>query len=97
SISEVFVAQYNGAGLKEKIGEPVWQMIWVSVGTLLFFIPMGIWGGTLIFGDSDASAMKRVYFEWMMFFGPNFVLYGALCGYFVGQGKTRLITILAVI
>jgi MATE family multidrug resistance protein len=97
TISEVFVAQFNGAGMREKIGEPVWQMIWVSFGTLLFFIPMGIWGGTLIFGSSDADAMKRVYFDWMMFFGPNFVLYGALCGYFVGQGKTKLITVLAVI
>ncbi len=31
SISEVFVAQYNGAGAKEKIGESVWQMIWLSL------------------------------------------------------------------
>ncbi len=97
SISEVFVAQYNGAGIKEKLGEPVWQMIWISLGSVFFFIPMGLWGGTFFYGASEASYMKRIYFEWMMFFGPNFVLYGALCGFFVGQGKTKLITVLAVV
>ena len=29
NIAEIFVAQYNGAGEKSKLGEPVWQMIWL--------------------------------------------------------------------
>ena len=32
----------------------------------------------------------------MMMFGPTFAAYGALSGFFVGQGKTRLITLLAI-
>src|ERR1700733_10256390 len=28
NITEVFVAQYNGAGLSKRLGEPVWQMLW---------------------------------------------------------------------
>lgn len=96
SIAEVFVAQYNGAGEKQKIGEPVWQMIWLAIASFLFFIPLSIWGSHLFYGDSAERQLEREYFGLMMLFGPSFPLYSALCGFFVGQGKTKLITILAV-
>lgn len=94
-ISEVFVAQNNGAGKMDKLGEPVWQMLWFSLFTSVIFIPLAYWGGDYIFGDS--RPMERIYFNWMMFFGPTYAMYGALCGFFVGQGKIRLVTILAVV
>jgi len=97
NISEVFVAQYNGAGAKEKIGEPVWQMIWVALFSILFFVPMAFWGARLFYGDGPENGVIREYFKWMMLFGPTYPLYGALCGFFVGRGKTALITILAII
>lgn len=97
SIGEVFVAQYNGAGQKEKLGEPIWQMIWLSLGSLLFFIPLAIWGSTWFFGEGADKEMERKYFRLMMMFGPSFPLYSALCGFFVGQGKIHLITVLAVL
>lgn len=96
-ISEVFVAQYNGAGFREKIGEPVWQMIWVSLLSIAFFIPMAIWGGKLFYYDAiPEHQIAREYFKWMMFFGPAYPFYSALCGFFVGRGKTVLITVLAI-
>jgi len=94
SISEVFVAQYHGARQNEKIGEPVWQMIWMALGSFLFFIPLSFWGGACFWSD---KCLERDYFDWMMVFGPSFPLYSALCGFFVGQGKTRLITGLAIL
>lgn len=96
SISEVFVAQYNGAGAKEKIGEPVWQMIWLSIFSILFFVPLSIWGGKITYRDLPEFAIAQNYFSWMMGFGPTVPLYAALCGFFIGQGKTRLITSLAI-
>ena len=45
AIAEVFVGQYNGAGQHQKIGEPVWQMIWFSLLTGLLFIPLGLFSG----------------------------------------------------
>ena len=94
NIAEVFVAQYNGANLHKRIGEPVWQMIWLSLASFLFFIPMGLWSGNYIYGES--SQLEREYFQLMMFFGPCYPVYAALCGFFIGQGKTKLITWLAV-
>lgn len=97
SISEVFVAQYNGAGAKEKIGEPVWQMIWLSILSILFFVPLSIWGGEYFYGDHPSGHIAKNYFSLMMGFGPTFPLYAGLCGFFVGRGKTALITILAIV
>lgn len=91
-ISEVFVAQYNGAGLRHKLGEPVWQMIWLAIVSWLFFIPLSYWGPALFFGEGMESALERDYFGIMLLFGPFYVFYAALCGFFIGQGKAKLIT-----
>lgn len=97
SISEVFVAQYNGAGHRERLGEPVWQMIWLSLLSIPFFYYMAYWGMQLYYGQADAHPMEQEYFYWMMIFGPSFPLYAALCGFFVGQGKVKVITYLAIV
>src|SRR5438045_1277454 len=64
SISEVYVAQFNGAGEKQKIGAPVWQMIWLSLLSILFFVPMGLWGTGYIYDTQHQ--MENDYFTWMM-------------------------------
>ena len=97
NISEVFVAQYNGACAFKRLGEPVWQMIWFSVMTLFFFVPLSIWGVHFIYGDSVNSVLEREYFHYMVLFGPFYCLNSALSGFFIGQGKLKLITILVVI
>lgn len=97
AMSEVFVAQYNGAGDRDKIGEPVWQMVWIGILSILFFIPAGIYGPKLIYGLSEMYAMERDYLRWLLFFGWGFTIQAALTGFFIGQGKTALITILSVV
>ncbi len=91
SISEVFVSQYNGGKNYGKLGEPAWQMIWIGFASIIFFIPMAYWGGELAYGQE--RPMEKQFFFWMMLFGPSFAVYNALAGFFVGQGKTRLITV----
>jgi MATE family multidrug resistance protein len=97
NISEVFVAQYNGAGLSKRLGEPIWQMIWLSIASIAFFWPLSYWGPDLFFGSSYNAQMEREYFRTMTFFGPFYPLYATLCGYFIGQGKTSMVTALVVI
>lgn len=91
-ISEVFVAQYNGAGMKSRLGEPVWQMIWVSLASIAFFVPLSIWGTRWIFGVGSDAILEREYFQIMVIFGPFYALQAALIGFFIGQGKTRIIS-----
>jgi len=96
SISEVFVAQFNGSGDYKKTGGPVWQMIWVSLFSVFFFLPMSLWGVDLIYGDDPDTLLRRDYLRIMMFFGPSFPLFGALSGFFVGMGRVNLITALTL-
>lgn len=97
SIAEVFVAQFNGANQKDQLGKPVWQMIWFSIATTVCFVPLSIWGATWLYGSPQGTSLEEDYFRWMMVFGPAFPLYTALSTFFIGQGKTFLITVLAII
>lgn len=96
-ITEVFVAQYNGAKQLHKLGEPVWQMIWLSLASFVFFTPLALWFGPVFFQQTPYYELEREYFKWMMLFGPFYALYSALCGFYIGQGKTYLITVVAVV
>ena len=49
SISEVFVGQFNGAGRYKEMGKPVWQMLWLSVGLMFFYIPIAYFGTDYLF------------------------------------------------
>ncbi len=91
SMSEVFVAQYNGAKLFKKLGEPVWQMIWLSFFSVLLFIPIAIWGSNVIFPYESIPTQEHSYFKWMLIFGPVSVLQAGIGGFFIGQGKTNII------
>lgn len=97
NISEIFVAQYNGSKQYEKIGSPVWQMIWLGILSFFIFVPLSIWGGRLFFGAGEEFALQREYLRWMLIFGASFPIYGALAGFFVGRGKVIIITILSIV
>jgi len=97
AMSEVFVAQYNGAKRYEKLGVPVWQMIWLAFLSLILFIPLGIWGGPAIFSESAHSHSEVIYFRWLMFFGPSYALLTSFAGFFIGRGKTAVMIWMAVI
>lgn len=96
-IAEVFVAQYNGAGQKKALGVPVWQSIWLGCLSWLCFLPLSWWGGNAIYHGTVYSQMERDYFNTMMLFGPLYPLFSGLCAFWIGQGRTRLITWLTVV
>lgn len=96
AMSEVFVAQYNGARQTKRLGLPVWQMIWFALFSILFFIPMSIWGGPAIFSGDRYADLEVQYFQLLMLFGPSYALMTAFSGFFIGRGKTRVMIWLAV-
>lgn len=97
AMSEVFVAQYNGAKKFAKLGTPVWQMIWLSLLSFAFFIPLAIWGAPLIFGGDHLGDLQITYFRWLVIFSPAYALLTALAGFFIGRGKTRMMIGLAIV
>lgn len=95
SLAEVFVAQYNGAKRYNELARPVWQMIWLSVFSSLFF---GLLGG--VFADmiypSLNEHLQRDYFRWLMMAGPFTVLLASISAFYIGQGKAQIVKWLAI-
>lgn len=96
AMSEIFVAQYNGAQKYSQIGSPIWQMIWFSFLSLLLFVPMALWGAPAIFEGDLYAEMEIQYFRWLMFFGPSYALMTTFAGFFIGRGKTKIMIWLAI-
>lgn len=97
AMSEVFVAQYNGSKQPQKLGTPIWQMIWFAIFSSLFFIPMAIWGAPVIFEGDLYASMEIRYFRWLMVFGPGYALMTAFAGFFIGRGRTKVMIGLAIL
>jgi len=96
-LAEVFVSQYNGAKQYSMLGEPVWQMLWFSLFSIAFFLPMGLWGGSWFYGQPSSTNLEYIYFRYTMYFSPFSVMVAALTAFFVGQGKTSIIKWLALL
>lgn len=96
SMSEVFVAQYNGAGKFSKIGSPVWQTIWLTLASYLFYIPVATWGTSLLY-DPTLSPNEYYFFQILMYFGPIFALIPAIGGFYIGRGKTQIMQWMAIL
>lgn len=96
-LSEVFVAQYNGAKQYHLLGQPIWQMIWFSLLSSIFFIPAGYFLAEPLYGSFNLTNYELQYFRYTMFLSPAPVLLAALSAFFIGQGKTGIIKWLGLI
>ncbi|ADI38818.1 MATE family efflux transporter [Waddlia chondrophila] len=97
NVSGIFAAQYNGSKQYLMMGKPVWQMIWLS---LFFIIPFGaaaIWFAPWAFAGSPIETEQVLYYRLTMAISPFMCLLGGLNGFFIGQGKTSIITWLTLL
>ncbi len=97
AMSGVFVSQYNGAKEYAKIGTPVWQMIWLALISIAFFLPLALFVAPLIYSNSPYGSLQIQYFSTLMFFGPFYSLMTGLSGFYIGRGKTRVLILIAVL
>lgn len=92
-ISEVFVGRYHGLGQFDKMGSCVWQMIWFSLLISPFFIIGGHVAGPFLFNSTLRPDYAIDYFYTIIYFGNLFCINSAVMGFFIGQGRVRIITI----
>ena len=97
AMAEVFVAQYNGSKQYRKLGEPVWQMIWLSGIALIFFMSLASFGSQFFLKSGFMNQSEAEYFRWSNYFAPFLTLLTALSAFYIGQGKTSIIKWLGVI
>lgn len=95
SITEVFVGQHNGAGHYDKIGQTLWQMIWVCIASTPLFLVVG-WFGAPIFLSGDNLALGIDYFQIMMFSGPLFGLVAAMSGFYFGRKRSLFVMVVTI-
>lgn len=96
AMSEVFVSQFNGAKEYQRIGEPVWQMIWFSLMSIIVFLILS-WGVAEFVYPPESKPHEYDYFRYIMYFGPIFTLTTALGGFYIGRGKTQIMQWLGIL
>ncbi len=96
-ISEVFVGRAHGLGKHHEMGSHVWQMIWFAFFLAPIFILFGICFGPMLLKNIFRQDYANEYFYTMVNFGTVFCLNTALMGFFIGQGKVRIITITIIL
>lgn len=96
-IAEVFVAKNYGAKEEQQLATPVWQMIWVSLASILFFVPAALLLPQWLFHSSPHYALEKDYFEIMLLFAPTACAYAALAAFWIGRGRVGIIAWVAFI
>lgn len=94
--SEVFVGQFKGSGQLASMPKATWQVIWLCLLSILYFIPISLWGPDLLFSGSPTKALETSYFRWLAV--PAFMqgIFSGLVGYFIGQKKVYLVTFITL-
>lgn len=88
----VFIAQYRGAGMMERIGSCLWQGLWLALVGTLFMAVFSLSAGPLfaLAGHGAAiAAFERIYFRTLCLGAVFSLASTALSGYFSGMGRTR--------
>jgi len=92
AIAGVFVGQYNGAKKFNKIAEPVWQMIWFCIFTIIPIGLIGIFASPMLL-PQELQLHGVPYLTWMLLLASGSPLIAALSAFFVGRGKVRVVTL----
>ncbi len=70
AMAEVFVAQYNDSKQHGKLGEPVWQMIWLSGLAFVFLISLATFGSDFFLKSDFMNSNEVEFFRWNNYFAP---------------------------
>lgn len=98
--ANTFVAQYEGAGRRDRATAAVWQAIYLAlIGGVLLNL-LALFAGPLfdaIGHDPEVAALEADYFGTLCFSSVPMLLTAALTCFFSGQGKTRVVMVVNVI
>lgn len=97
AMAEVFIAQYNGSKQYGRLGEPVWQMVWFTGFSFIFFFSLASFGSHFFEKIGFMNAHEVEFYRWSNYFAPFFTLLTALSAFYIGQGKTSIIKWLGLI
>ncbi len=92
--SGTFVAQFHGAGrpfgCARSLGQGVW-LTWFALPLMMAIVPLAHWCFDCAGHPPAVIQMEKQYFDILMIGGFPICFSAAVCGYFSGIGRTRLV------
>ena len=96
-MAQVFVGLQYGSNQTDQIGPSVWQMIWLSILSMLVTLPSSQFVAPFFFEGTAVREPANTYFSTMMAINFLFPLGTAISSYFIGQGRTGVIFLTTLI
>lgn len=89
-----FVAQYEGAGRRHRVGQVVWQGFRIGLYAVPLYLaanPLAPLMFRLAGHEGEIAALETLYFQVLNFGAGAGIMAGALSGFFTGRGSTRVV------
>lgn len=93
AMSQVFVGLYYGSKQLHKIGPAIWQMIWISILSMIVTLPLSYFVAPFFFEGTSIEGYAKTYFTTFMTANFLFPLGTTLSSYFMGRGRSTIIFI----
>jgi MATE family multidrug resistance protein len=90
--AEIFAGQYNGSKQYEKLAAPTWQMIYMALASCIISFPVAYFSDHINTLPHYYLKEGVAYQQTLMYFAFIPPVRVALAAFFVGQGKTKIIT-----
>lgn len=91
AMGQVFVGLYIGSKKSEQIGACIWQMIWLSILSMIISFPLSQIAVPLYYSGTAIEEPATIYFSTLMAVNFLFPLGIALSSFFIGLGKMKII------
>lgn len=98
--ANTFVAQYEGAGRRDRVASAVWQGIYLAAGGGVLVNMIALYAGPLFkaIGHEPAIAkLEAEYFGTLCFSSVPMLLTAAMTCFFSGRGKTKVVMMVNVV
>ena len=92
-MAQVSIGKSFGAGDKSMAGPYAWQMVWLSLFSIVLTFPVGIKLIPFLFKAEAIAEEGSAYFRVMMAGNFLFPLAAAFSSCFIGLGKTRVVAV----
>ncbi|MDR1034484.1 MAG: MATE family efflux transporter [Holosporales bacterium] len=97
SSAEVLVGRYNGSKQYERLAAPTWQMIYMSAFSCIPCFLIAYFSDYLNLYPAHYAKDGIAFQKMLLYFGALPAIELAFASFFVGQGKTKIITMSVVI
>lgn len=94
SYTNTFVAQYDGSGQPQRIGQVFWQAIWIALGFapfVLLAIPLAPYFFALAGHSEEATRLEVTFFQILCLGAPALILAQSSSAFYSGRGRTWVV------